>query len=711
MYIKVSGIYNQTIPQNNENYAMEYIILSCDTSAGPVTINLKPLSAFSGFQNTKIMVIDRTGQGAANNITVNASVGDFINAAAAFVIDTNYGSALLTIADTDTWQALTPDPKGGGTDLGFHSVTYAQLTALIGAATLVQGDFYLLNDFQTRYIIPNTAVPDLGVLEPLILQASAVDKVYENAISTLFPQDEITYEVVDSTTAGGDKGRISFRKDTVNQNSTYYDWRNVKFRRWETAPASGQFTVVSDNGGAFNDYYTFNNSATAAGCKYNSLGPITPFNPKGITDGLNNTVFQCTAMSNSFDINCAQNTFWALPFFLPPCLFNRVGQNFSGNVIGAGLGTIIFFKNSIGDNFADNTIGYNFAFNIIGNVFSSNQIGNLFQSNTTFVEFSSNTIGNNFQYNKCGNTFDFNVINNFCLNNVFGDAFQSNAIADNFNNNEFGGFANGNTIADDFQRNVIGYGFQTNASIAGNFQDNIIGTNFLGNPLIGTNFSGNIIGTNFQINTIGTDFTYNQIGNNFGNNTLDNNFSQNIIAGQFQLNAIGTNFQQNEIGYGFQNNTIGNTAQENKIGQNAISNVIGDTFQKNVILSVFQTNAIGAACLYNNIADFCQNNTINDDFQANVIQRGFALNTITDIFKDNVIGSNFANNIVNPALHATAFQNNRICNNFTPAGVDFSAATLVYNAYDKEIYQNSAGTFRLRYTDNADVIQYAAPTA
>ena len=144
------------------------------------------------------------------------------------------------------------------------------MLALSLSNSFVTGDFYLITDFRTRHIIPNTAVPNVGGVEPIILQAASINKLYKEALSTIFASDTIYYELVDSTTSGGDRGRIYYRQD-ASYNSTGYDWRVVLFRRWETFVGSGIYTSLTDplGGGAFLDFYTFNNSPVALGCSNN----------------------------------------------------------------------------------------------------------------------------------------------------------------------------------------------------------------------------------------------------------------------------------------------------------------------------------------------------------------------------------------------------------------------------------------------------------
>lgn len=596
---------------------------------------------------------------------------------------------------------------GGGVGVQLHLVTYAQLFALVGGSSLVQGDFYLITDFQTIHVIPNTIDVNTGAVEPIILYATDVNKLGQNANSTIFPQDEISYELVDTTTSGATKGRIYYRKDTLKNNSTHYDWRVALFRRWETAPASGQFTILTDNGNAFNDYFTFNNSASAVGCSNNSIGGLYPITPFPIpTNGLNNLVFQCRLQNNEFDFNCFNSTIGGVVVFgLPPCTDNKVAQIFYNNTIGFPVApfTATMMRNKIGYGFTDNTIKQ-MAENDIGRAFSGNAIEKRFSFNVTQAQFTNNTIGDRFEFNNISDQFDANIIGTDFLNNSIGDSFTANTITNFFTDNVIGNNFTANGILDNFQFNQVGYNFNSNPTIGVNFQNNIIGNDCLTNT-IDSSFTFNVIGALFQGNTIGIGFTENRIADQFDANTIASGFQQNSIGSAFVSNGIGTNCSFNQIENNCNTNTIGLTFSSNKIGNFCSGNFIADTFQQNVIGNFMASNIIGNRFLYNNIGESFGSNTIEDDFQDNYLKNGFAINDITSFFKRNSIGLRFGNNII-----ADNFQNNLICNDLTPIGTNFNLATLVYTTYQKEIFENSVGVFRLKYTDGADTIIYATPT-
>lgn len=347
-----------------------------------------------------------------------------------------------------------------------QSVTYAELLAKIAGSTLKSGANYLITDFATRYTIPNTAVVVTGPVEPIIVTASSVNAIAPFAISSIFPQDELLYEVVDSSTAGGNKGRIYFRKETIQNVSAGYNWRVIQFRRWDDG--LGNFTSITDNGNAFADFYTFNNSPVAFGVEETTLGPITGFGIGAFgapTDYLNNTLLVGPCLANLIENDNFNNTLIAAII-----AGNKIAPVFSGNTFLGG--SIVL--NRINVVCSGNTAGTDFANNVVGQQFSNNTIGDSFSGNDVKQNFNSNTIGNNFS-----------------SNNIETD-FSTNIITFNFTNNTVGSFVNGNNIGNNFQTNQIQDGFSGNI-ILNNFNNNIIASNFIANININNDFRFNTI--------------------------------------------------------------------------------------------------------------------------------------------------------------------------------------------------------------------------
>ena len=139
-------------------------------------------------------------------------------------------------------------------------VTYAELATLISGSDLVAGRKYLITDFTTTHTIPGTVDLNTGSLEPIIVTAVDSNSLASLAFSTTFPNDILYYNVSNidqSKVQNQTKGFINRRIDTENNIDVPFDFRNVKFRRWEidvpdvwdiaTSYAINSVVVGSDN--------------------------------------------------------------------------------------------------------------------------------------------------------------------------------------------------------------------------------------------------------------------------------------------------------------------------------------------------------------------------------------------------------------------------------------------------------------------------------
>ena len=257
---------------------------------------------------------------------------------------------------------LIKDNSGGTTEnyLPVIEVTYNELVNLKNTSLLVKGQNYLLTDYETTYTQPVTnASKSSGVIEPLIITATDVNKLHNQCKSTLYPQDIVFYEITGDIgngygTEGFTKGKIYRRIDTLRNNDIGTDWRHIKYDRDGIDKLLFEnYTSCYDN--VIKTYYLFNN-----------------------------------VVGNSFYSNTIGNNFGD----------NTIGDYFGGNTIGDN-----FSYNIIGNNFNNNTIGDDFIFNTIGKGFHSNTIGNYFSDNTIGDNFSYNTVGYGFQFN--GNSTPF----------------------------------------------------------------------------------------------------------------------------------------------------------------------------------------------------------------------------------------------------------------------------------------------------------------
>ena len=103
LYAKVAsgGTLNLAdIINNNGNKSLERIIVECSPAGGGggISIQMPEVSALGAATNFNVLVIDKTGNAAAENITISrAGATDKINGANTTVINTANGAVLLNI--------------------------------------------------------------------------------------------------------------------------------------------------------------------------------------------------------------------------------------------------------------------------------------------------------------------------------------------------------------------------------------------------------------------------------------------------------------------------------------------------------------------------------------------------------------------------------------------------------------------------------------
>ena len=151
------------------------------------------------------------------------------------------------------------------------NISYDDLLTKVTNSELKPGARYLINEFAQAYNIFDSSTGTIieeqtGVLEPIIVTAASTNSIYKEAISTLYPKDIIHYslDLIDNRDIGfGDgagtpcanfKGMIYYREDTVQNVSTHYDFRNVKFRRWAvdaTAHIPATFATIEEENGEY----------------------------------------------------------------------------------------------------------------------------------------------------------------------------------------------------------------------------------------------------------------------------------------------------------------------------------------------------------------------------------------------------------------------------------------------------------------------------
>lgn len=419
------------------------------------------------------------------------------------------------------------------------SITYADLVALRTVSGLITGHYYLLSDYKTTYVQPESGeYLDSFETEPLLIQALGVNKLSTTCKSVLYPQDIVYYDI-DDNTEGFTKGKIFRRIDTIQNNDIGTDWRHIKYRRWLLA---GDWVWTSGMG-------------------YSVGTTVSP------TGNIGSPIYACYKSSGSWATlteNFFDTGFTVGEYLSPEVLGLPFSIGNTEHAIVHGVGYIDYFMFDYNSSIINNKITSSFLHNSIftGSIVKNNEIGDGFNNNTIEGDFTSNKVAKDFtrsmirpgfEYNTTKGGFYTNIIRTQCKGNVFEDAF---------NNNFIGSDSSGNVIGNNFIGNRTGNYFYSN-NLQGRTSTN----------LIGDNFTDNNIGTDFNDNTVENACGGNIIGAYATGNTIKTGSSKNTIGADFQDNIVEAGFYGNTVGFGFQNNTLGANFSFNVVGNSVSYNI------------------------------------------------------------------------------------------------------------------------------------------
>lgn len=121
-------------------------------------------------------------------------------------------------------------------------VTYAELEALKNNNELVVKNRYELTDFATIYNQSVTGIVRTGAIERLLLTPTSTNTFAQSVYSLDYPTDIIRYDFDNNLCEDGitpRKGKIIYRKNTLQNLSADYDFMNVKFRRFKVSSVTG----------------------------------------------------------------------------------------------------------------------------------------------------------------------------------------------------------------------------------------------------------------------------------------------------------------------------------------------------------------------------------------------------------------------------------------------------------------------------------------
>lgn len=332
---------------------------------------------------------------------------------------------------------------GGSSDSIYYFRTFAQAKSEMQSHSLKSGASYQLTDFATVYDQPDynadgspkdSVTTKTGSIEHLVFLATSESTFADEVSSIEYIYDKIKFEWNYTATeimGAPAKGRI-IERITNSFNRTDFDSRAVLFKRYESAPSSGEFSSCFDNGNAFTEYPVFEANSTlevTIGDYYLTSTLFGGFSLPNIVmktgSGLAGTFFaQMEVKSGCYNItwlNGANNNI--IGTGTNNCLFKGI---FVYNYIGFNATNLIvngnFANNYLGENWLNVTFNgyaeYNSFWDRLENCTFGDTVVGVIQYGLT----SNSTFGNSFTYAVLYGTNEGLTVGNSNLKLKFWDA-------------------------------------------------------------------------------------------------------------------------------------------------------------------------------------------------------------------------------------------------------------------------------------------------
>ena len=470
--------------------------------------------------------------------------------------------------DSSEWLQL----DGGGSGNLFTDITYHALTELIVTETLGKG-LYRITDFQTKHQIPYTNVINIGNTEPLIVLATSTASIDHKAYSELYPQDIIHYDWSSMICEDGltlRPGKITYRKDTQYNLETYYDWRNVKFRRFKIdentlTPWTASETYYVDDVVSYEDKGVLNIYTAMRNIVFTDENPTALYEWCPVLSDIREYYYLHTSGETYGNVSLYANTSSFQDYYT-----FAIQEDLT--ISSGRTGSIGYYNMYIGptkpnDQELNNVIFISGiskgAINCYENTISYNSV------DTTFLNGTSTVYNNNIKF------ADTNLIirSSFRNNNYL--QFQKNIIKSNVHRNNNSDTFTACIINPDYIYNNIKYANNIYTTANYNFEYNNI--ELLSILKISTQLIYNQFNV-FNNNTLIWDDVY----KGYNNYNIGQTFSNNVISGSIYNNNLNTEFGTNTLNTSFMNNSIQGTSFIN-------NNIVGNTFNNNIIRCTVDT--------------------------------------------------------------------------------------------------------------------------
>lgn len=390
---------------------------------------------------------------AAHTVKVrnNASAGPPVDLALneSELLGRSSGASISGISLDSNFQIL-----GGQLQFRGHitSILYSALATAVSSSQLVPGRRYLITDYQTVHTVPGTSDTNTASVEPIIVTATSVNTLSPIAYSPSQPYDIIHYNISNAATSkvqGQTKGYIERRIDTANNIDVPFDFRNVKFRRWQI-----NVTNAWDIGTTYNDTAVVR---TSGGIYMSMINSNTGNDPD-----LDTYHWMKFAFANGEYVSHTPTQIELYGYNIP------VSSNFQDRLINVGRNTIIKYGGSYSNS---NRITN---FNLVFNTTCTNVNINSVQASGTIDEIRETDIKSYYFINIYAKYLWVTNIKNERIDKVF-----LNYIADST--------INGNLVSCNI-KGIVKCNFSASSNITNfilNYSDPGLGEKFLYNNFIG----------------------------------------------------------------------------------------------------------------------------------------------------------------------------------------------------------------------------------
>lgn len=596
-------------------------------------------------------------------------------------------------------------------------ITYNDLVTKRNNGELQFGKYYMITDYVT--VVNNTGqYISIGEGFAIIVLATSERTLSEEAFAYDNSDEEGYFRVnnvnlnawklwycLDNDTnrfewASGDGKGVIYRMIDEHGNDCPYDFKNIKFKRFELAPpetpsTTRQYIVqlctnitnqFSSNvlsyiwGGTYNDsvnekhywdrtiysvftgytkfFFTFSYidtddikdlSIISNNCKNNVIKEYY----RGNTLQLNDIVFfninsTSDCSNNSFDPNCRINSFGS------DCCSNSFGSEFYSNTFGLGCRSNIFvtgnYGNSFGNRFNGNSLGDNCCYNSFSDRCTSNILADGCYSNSFGDDCYSNSFGN-----ECSN----NSFGNNCYNNTFGNDCSSNNLKNNCSSNGFGNGCYSNNVNSSCNFNTFSNGCH----------DNIVGNGCSSNSFGPSCYSNQLVG-GCSYNSFGANCSIILLHDKCNNNSFGNYCVDNILGSSCNYNRFGNGCTRFRFNSYCNYNSFGNNCGRNQFGSYITSNSFGNECHSNTVGDYFCYNSFGNCCSFNSfrmgdntssaLRNYCYFNHFDDGCSFIVIWNNASANSSNILQNIHIKRGVNSNNRIDKYINITTL-NNKYC--------------------------------------------------